>query len=116
MDTLFLLTDVAAVAVNPDLSGGLPSWLSPLGNLTNISAVVVVRLAGLGMVLAAALLAVGFIFNVRATRWIGGILGAVAAVILVVNSGTVLNELAGVGAPAEEAAQASSYSVSQPIH
>lgn len=113
METLYLLTNLAAVAVNPDLSGGLPSWLSPLSNLTNISAVVVVRLAGLGMILAAALLAVGFIFGIRATKWIGGILGAAAAVLLVVNSGTVLNELSGSSAPA---AKAASHSVTQTIN
>lgn len=93
---LELLTVIPAVVIpNPDVSGGLPPWLNPVNNITNLSAVVVLRLAGLGIVLAAGLLALGFLFNIRATKVIAGILGAVVAVMLVLNGGTVLSYLSG---------------------
>lgn len=90
-----MIPNLLAYATNPDLSGGLASWMDPLNKIRNISAEVVVGLSSLGVILAAAFLIFAFYTGSRLGKVVGGVVAAIVAVILTVNSGDVINMFTG---------------------
>lgn len=105
---------LAAIITDPDVSGGLPVWLNPLEEFRNLTAVAVIRLAGIGIGIAAVLLIIGFIFGSGLVKGASLVVAALVAVLLVLNSGKLINNIATDAPDAPDAPAA--VALAQPLN